>query len=182
MKYITVALLALSLTAIKPMDGALAQGEVQRSTFIQAPSLISTNTSDRSTNEFGSTYSFQIAVPQQIGSSLQKLTISQKDAIEPIAFSADRTTVYIQQPSGALTPVSNTATIDPNSRAISVVLDTPVPAGTTVIVGVRPVSNPSLEGQYVFGLTSFPSSESSQGQFIGLGRLDIYNKFDNVGS
>jgi hypothetical protein len=56
-----------------------------------------------------------------------------------------------------------------------VVFTSPISAGKTVIVGLRPQTNPSLEGEYVFSVTAFPDAQQSQGQSIGYGRLGIYN-------
>ncbi|TYQ25915.1 DUF2808 domain-containing protein [Pseudanabaena sp. UWO310] len=143
--------------------------------FIQFPSLISVDTSDRETNTRNAIYSFQISIPVQAGASLQKVTIAQKDPIESITFASDRTTAYIQEPSGDRIAVATKTAIDPNTKSASVVFTSPIPAGKTVIVGLRPQSNPSLEGEYVFGVTAF--ADSLQGQFIGNGRLGIYNSY-----
>ncbi|MFN4815829.1 MAG: DUF2808 domain-containing protein, partial [Pseudanabaena sp.] len=62
-------------------------------------------------------------------------------------------------------------------KAISVVFTSPITAGKRVIVGLRPQSNPSLEGEYVFGVTAFSDAQQSQGQLIGYGRIGIYNTF-----
>ena len=187
MKYLTrlaipCLLMGLSMSAISvvvpKINSAIAQELTSTSAktgFTQFPSLISTDTSDRETNTLNATYSFQISVPKEACASLQKVTIAQKDPIEPITFASDRTTAYIQEPSGERTTVPTTTAIDPNTRASSVVFTSPVPAGKTVIVNLRPVSNPSLEGEYVFGVTAF--ADSSQGQFIGNGRLGIYNTY-----
>ena len=156
---------AISVVVPK-INSAIAQDLTSTSAktgFTQFPSLISTDTSDRETNTLNATYSFQISVPKEACASLQKVTIAQKDPIEPITFASDRTTAYIQEPSGERTTVPTTTAIDPNTRASS------------VIVNLRPVSNPSLEGEYVFGVTAF--ADSSQGQFIGNGRLGIYNTY-----
>jgi hypothetical protein len=175
-------LMGLSLSAISVIiprtNSAIAQDLTAASSptrFIQFPSLISVDTSDRDTNTRNAIYSFQIAVPQQAGSSLQKVTIAQKNPIEPISFSSDRTTAYIQESSGTRTTVETKTAIDPNTREVSVVFTSPIPAGKTVVIGLRPQSNPSLEGEYVFGVTAFPDGQQSQGQAIGYGRLGIYN-------
>ena len=189
MKYLTrlaipCLLMGLSLSAISLViprtNSAIAQELTSTSAktgFIQFPSLISTDTSDRETNTRNAIYSFQIFVPVQAGTSLQKVTIAQKDPIEPITFACDRTTAYIQEPSGDRTNVPTTTAIDPNTRAASVVFTSPVAAGKTVIVNLRPVSNPSLEGEYIFGVTAFTDAPQSQGAFIGYGRLGIYNTY-----
>ncbi|NMF60670.1 DUF2808 domain-containing protein [Pseudanabaena yagii] len=175
-------LMGLSLSAISviipKINSAIAQDLTVSSSpkgFIQFPSLISADTSDLDTNTRNAIYSFQIFIPQQAGASLKKVTIVQKDPIEPISFVSDRTTAYIQEPSGDLTPVGTQTAIDPNTRSVSVVFTSPIPAGKTVIVGLRPQSNPSLEGEYVFGVTAFSDKQQSQGQSIGEGRLGIYN-------
>jgi hypothetical protein len=175
-------LMGLSMSAISGVipriNSAIAQNLTVTSSptrFIQFPSLISLDTNDRDTNTRNAIYSFQIAVPQQAGASLQKVTIAQKDPIEPISFSSDRTTAYIQEPSGDRISVDTKTAIDPNNRSVSVVFTSPIPAGKTVIVGLRPQSNPSLEGEYVFSVTAFPDAQQSQGQSIGYGRLGIYN-------
>ncbi len=177
-------LMGLSMSAVSIVifrtNSAIAQeltSTPAKTGFIQFPSLISTDTSDREPNLRNATYSFQIFVPVQAGASLQKVTIAQQDPIEPISFSGDRTIAYIQEPSGDRLTVPTTTAIDPNTKAASIVFTSPVAAGKTVVVNLRPVSNPSLEGEYVFGVTAF--ADSSQGQFIGNGRLGIYNTYIN---
>ena len=185
MKYLTQLtvsslFMATSLSIVAVSNSAIAEGLTSPSVktgFVQVPSLISTDTSDRDPNTRNATYSFQISVPKEAGASLQKVTIAQKDPIEPITFASDRTTAYIQEPSGDRTTIETTTEIDPNTRAVSVIFTSPVAVGKTVIVGLRPVSNPSLEGEYVFGITAFNNSQESQGQLIGYGRLGIYNTF-----
>jgi hypothetical protein len=176
--------MGLSLSAISVMipktNSAIAQELTSPSAktgFIQIPSLISTDTNDRETNTRNAIYSFQISIPVQAGASLQKVTIAAKDPIEPISFSSDRTTAYIQEASGDRTTLQTTTAIDPNTKAASIVFTSPVAAGKTVIVNLRPQSNPSLEGEYVFGVTAFADAQRSQGLFIGYGRLGIYNTY-----
>ncbi|MFN6068498.1 MAG: DUF2808 domain-containing protein [Pseudanabaena sp.] len=176
-------LMGLSLSAISitmpRTNSAIAQDLTTSSQtgFIQVPNLVSVDTTERDPNIRNVTYSFQIAVPKQTGAALQKVTIAQKDPIEAIAFSSDRTTAYIQEASGDRIPVDTKTVIDPNTKAISVVFTSPITAGKRVIVGLRPQSNPSLEGEYVFGVTAFSDAQQSQGQLIGYGRIGIYNTF-----
>lgn len=175
-------LIGLSLSAISVMipktNSAIAQDLTLSSLpkgFIQLPSLIAADTNDRDTNTRNATYSFQIFVPQQAGASLQKVTIAQQDPIERISFVSDRTTAYIQESSGNRTAIETKTTIDPSTRSVSVEFTSPIPAGKTVIVGLRPQSNPSLEGEYVFGVTAFSDTQQLKGQSIGYGRFGIYN-------
>jgi hypothetical protein len=175
-------LMGLSMSAVSiaipRINSAIAEEltSTTKTAFIQVPSLISTDTSDREPNLRNAIYSFQIFVPNQAGASLQKVTIAPKDPIEPISFASDRTTAYIQEPSGDRITVPTTTAIDPNTKAASIVFTSPVAAGKTVIVNLRPQSNPSLEGEYVFGVTAF-ADQQSQGLFIGYGRLGIYNTY-----
>lgn len=168
---------AISL-AIPSLNSAIAQTSSSSTVgFIQAPRLVSADTNALDTNIRNAIYSFQISVPAQAGASLAKVTIAQKDPIEPISFSSDRTTAYIQEPSGDRTNVETKTAIDPNTRAVSVIFTSPIPVGKTVVIGLRPVSNPSLEGEYVFGVSAFADAQRSQGAFIGYGRLGIYNAY-----
>ena len=187
MKYLTrlaipCLLMGLSMSAISVAiptpNGAIAQTSTSSTVgFIQAPSLVSADTNALDTNIRNAIYSFQISVPAQAGASLAKVTIAQKDPIEPISFSSDRTTAYIQEVSGDRTNVETKTAIDPNTRAVSVIFTSPIPVGKTVVIGLRPVSNPSLEGEYVFGVNAFADAQRSQGAFIGYGRLGIYNTY-----
>lgn len=175
-------LMGLSMSAISvvvpSLNSAIAQTSPSSTVgFIQAPSLVSADTNALDTNIRNAIYSFQISVPAQAGASLAKVTITQKDPIEPISFSSDRTTAYIQEPSGDRTNVETKTAIDPNTRAVSVIFTSQIPVGKTVVIGLRPVSNPSLEGEYVFGVNAFADAQRSQGAFIGYGRLGIYNAY-----
>jgi Protein of unknown function (DUF2808) len=52
--------------------------------------------------------------------------------------------------------------------------DPPVRPGTTVRVSVRSLENPISGGTYLFGITAFPAGEMGYGQFLGYGRIQIY--------
>lgn len=78
---------------------------------------------------------------------------------------------YAQKPQEAARTLPIEATV--NQSLISVRFLEPVAPGSVVTVEWGPVRNPSLDGNYLFSLTTFPPGPAPRGMYIGIGRIVI---------
>ncbi|MEH2418008.1 DUF2808 domain-containing protein [Nostoc sp.] len=144
--------------------------------FVQPPKLVEATTTYKDTNVWGATYYFTINVPENAGEPLQKVTIAQKEGAENIRYDLNDTRAFVgtsdrKETRLKLGPVTN----ERKTRTVSVNFDPPVTPGQTITIALRPVSNPSFSGVYLFGVTAFPVGEKSHGQFLGFGRFQFYS-------
>lgn len=59
------------------------------------------------------------------------------------------------------------------SGETTVIFETPVEPGNTVLIAIKPQRNPSTGGVYLFGVTAYPTGENSSGLYLGSGRIRI---------
>ena len=144
--------------------------------FVEPPKLVKATTTYKDVNVWGGTYYFTINLPENAGESLQKVTIAQKEGAENIDYNLKDTRAFVgtrdrKESRLTLGPV----TAERKTQTVTVNFDPPVTPGQTVTIALRPVSNPSISGVYLLGVTAFPVGEKSHGQFLGLGRFQFYS-------
>jgi hypothetical protein len=145
--------------------------------FTATPRLLDYATTQTVRKASGATYYFTVDLPENAGFPLQKLTIQQSEAGELIdRYHFDETLAFEGTRSQRGSEISLTATLDQDTRTITVVFDPPISPGKTVTVGLRPVSNPS-SGVYTFRVTAFPAGEGARGLSLGVARLHFYDPF-----
>ncbi|PSN14647.1 hypothetical protein C7293_10825 [filamentous cyanobacterium CCT1] len=168
-----LALGLLGTTTAASVEAArLADGRVL---FDRPPTLVEAITFDQLAS-LSSRYHFVIAVPEDAGEPLEAIAITPRDAAQRISFrldasSAHRGTAYASGPELALASVGGVPE-DPNT--ILVVLEEPVQPGETVTVSLKTSRNP-WGGVYLFGVTGYPAGAEGVGQYLGLGRIQIYD-------
>ncbi len=175
-------LLGTSLAVALGIGGSTAQVmqavQLQDGTvyFVQPPDLVNATTTFDSVNAWGATYYFTLAIPQQAGEPLQRVTINQREGGDNIRYDLEDSRAFegTRHDRGALVKLGE-VTRDRKTRTVTVNFNPPVPPGKTVTIGLRPVKNPMFPGVYLFGVTAFPVGEKSHGQFIGFGRLHFYS-------
>lgn len=156
----------LPVQAIQMVDGTIY--------FANPPSLGEMVTTEKAVAALSATYFLSISVPPDAGEPLGRVVIQQSEGSDRVWFSANRTTAYLgdnRKNRVTLGPVSQ----DPHSRAVTVTFAPPIPPGQTVTVALRPRQNPIFSGVYLFGITAYPQGEKAVGQFLGYGRLHLYN-------
>ncbi|BBD66699.1 hypothetical protein NIES4072_60270 [Nostoc commune NIES-4072] len=174
--------LAISIGVAVPVTQAvqLRDGTVY---FVEPPKLVKATTTYKDVNVWGGTYYFTINVPENAGESLQKVTIAQKEGTDNIRYNLKDTRAFVgtRDASGGLRLRKESrltlgpVTAERKTRTITVNFDPPVTPGQTVTIALRPVSNPSISGVYLLGVTAFPAGEKSHGQFLGFGRFQFYS-------
>lgn len=147
----------------------------QRSFFRKSPSLLNATTTFSSVRAWGATYYFTIQLPQDAGDSLGKIAIAQREAPDEISFYLDRTVAFkgTHQRKGETLNIES-VTQDEETGAIAVTFVPPVPAGTTLTIGLKPKRNPDYSGVYLFGVTAVPAGENPYSLYLGVGRLTFY--------
>ena len=157
-----------------PVTTAMPLAE-QRSFFRKSPSLLNATTTFSSVRAWSATYYFTIKLPQEAGNSLSKIAIAQREAPDEISFYLDRTVAFqgTHRRKGESLNIES-VTQDEETGAISVTFVPPVPAGTTLTVGLKPKRNPDYSGIYLFGVTAVPAGENPSSLYLGVGRLTFF--------
>ncbi len=157
-----------------PVTTAMPLAE-QRSFFRKSPSLLNATTTFSSVRAWSATYYFTIKLPQEAGNSLSKIAIAQREAPDEISFYLDRTVAFqgTHRRKGESLNIES-VTQDEETGTISVTFVPPVPAGTTLTVGLKPKRNPDYSGIYLFGVTAVPAGENPYSLYLGVGRLTFF--------
>jgi hypothetical protein len=148
--------------------------------FEKSPRLVDAITTYNTTYVWNATYYFTIALPENAGEPLQKVTIAQRQGSEDIKFYLDETVAYegTADDKGRQISIAK-VDFDENSNVITAIFAEPVSPGKLVTVGFKPKRNPQYEGIYLFGVTVFPRGEKPQGLYLGVGRLHFYGNDNN---
>jgi Protein of unknown function (DUF2808) len=177
----TLAVSLFSAIASPPMQAVpLPDGTVA---FAQPPWLISSTVTRNEVLVSGATYYFTIAVPEDAGEPLQRVTVTQQHGTtfdRRVRFEPEESFAFEGTRGDRGEPLSlGETSYDRDTRTVAVTFEPPVPPGTTVTLGLRPVRNPERNGVYLFGVTAFPVGEMAAGQFLGYGRFNFYGAQPN---
>lgn len=168
-----IPLLSTALMYSPAVAVRLSNGQVF---FDYPPVLVKASTTFPATRFSGSTYKFTLAVPENAGEPLQRVTFEQKRNADEIDFKRNQPHVLKVERSHSPNSESTVSiSQNPSTKAVTVVLDPPVPPGSTVTIRLLPERNPFISGYYLFGVTAFPAGDNSYGQFLGYGRLYFYD-------
>lgn len=142
--------------------------------FVSPPRLVGASTTQNYVYAWSATYYFTLDVLENAGEPLQKVTILQEPSIDRVRFNLKETEA-VEGDRQSNTKLSlGEVTQDDKTKAITVNFNPPVPPGKRVTIALSPYQNPSTGGVYLFGVTAFPAGEPSYGQFLGFGRISIY--------
>lgn len=169
---VLIALLPTALLHESAIAVHLSNGQVF---FDYPPFLIKATTTFPATKFGGSTYKFTLSVPENAGESLQKVTFDQKGNADLIDFERHQNSTIKVALHHLSTKSKASISQDPKTKTVTVVLDPPVPPGSTVTIRLLPERNPFIAGYYLFKVTAFPTGDNSYGQFLGYGRLYFYD-------
>jgi hypothetical protein len=147
--------------------------------FTKAPRLLGASATFNSVQARGAKYYFNIELPQDAGTNLQQVAISQRQGQETIDFRLEETLAYRGTNRDRQAPLA-IANIEQNEEtgAITITLEKPVSPGTTFTIALKPRKNPFYDGVYLFGVTAFPQGNNPQSLYLGVGRLPFYRAND----
>ncbi|MGG6269339.1 DUF2808 domain-containing protein [Leptolyngbya sp. AN03gr2] len=174
LKIAAIAVLSSGLWVIATSAIELADGKTY---FEKPPRLIGSTTSQNGTYIWGATYYFTVQLPDDAGEPLQKLKIQLQASPGRPFFNTSRTEAFEgkrKKPGKKLS--LKDVKIDTQTQLVSVTFDPPVQPGSTVTVRIYPVRNPNAGGTYLYGVTAFPTGTQPAGQFLGFGRIRIYDR------
>jgi hypothetical protein len=173
----TFLIAALSSVAGTAQAVQLSDGTVF---FTSPPRLEGASTTQNYIRAWSVTYYFTLSIPENSGEPLQKVTIAQNEGTDTVRFSLKETEAFegTRGHLGAKVPIGD-VTSDPKTKAVTVTFNPPIPGRKTVTIALAPRENPAYSGVYLFGVTAFPPGEKSHGQFLGFGRLSIYDSGPN---
>jgi Protein of unknown function (DUF2808) len=156
-----------SVEAARLADGRLL--------FDRPPMLIEATTFDQQASLSGR-YHFVIAVPEDAGEPLAAIAIAPRDAAQRINFMFDASTAHLgtAYASGPELALASVGGMSESPSTILVVFEEPVQPGETVTVTLQTRRNP-WGGVYLFGVTGYPAGAEGVGQYLGLGRIQIYD-------
>lgn len=165
-----VALVGLPVKAVQLADGTVY--------FVRPPELAGAATTFNAAYFWGATYYFTLVLPENAGEPLQKVVIAPQEGPDWAYLDEGGRNIEAfegtHHRSGTKLPLKEVA-IDPKTHEITIVFDPPVAPGRTLTIALYPVRNPDTGGVYLYGVTAFPVGEKSHGQFLGYGRIHIYD-------
>lgn len=153
--------------------------EQNRGFFLSPPRLVDAETTFNRVAYSNATYFFTVELPENAGSPLQQLQITQRDGssrARRVQYELEATQAFLGTPDDRGEPLNLSETrFDRDSQTLSVGFDPPVPSGSIITLRLRPERNPLISGVYLFGVTAYPTGATDRGQFLGYGRLHFYD-------
>ncbi|MEB3293929.1 MAG: DUF2808 domain-containing protein [Synechococcales bacterium] len=159
----------LSVHAVTLRDG--------KTYFLKPPRLLSSTTSQDGSFIWGASYHFTIRVPEGADEPLHKIVIEQQTGLGRPRFNANDAAAF--EGTKAQRGQAVAFTLVETSRdpmVLTATFDPPIPPGKTITIRLFPVRNPEVGGVYLYGVTAFPPGEKPHGQFLGFGRIHIYDR------
>jgi len=166
------------LSVLGLMPASFAGERLDGTVFFEAaPRLENAKTTFNETRMRGATYYFTLTLPASANEPLGQVIISQRGGIDGIPLLLDKTTAFIGTPDDKQETLSiaNTSQSE-DDREITVEFAQPVSPGNRITVGLKPRKNPQFSGVYLFGVTVFPAGEKSQELYLGVRRLQFYDR------
>ena len=172
----TALALSLSTTGLVGASAQAVQLSSGATYFVQPPRLEGAVATQKATRFWGSRYYFTLTLPANAGEPLQKVVISPQEAPDRVQFNLDQTEAFegTYDREGTKLP-HQTVTQDAKTQALTITFAPAIAAGKTVTIGLYANRNPDAGGIYLYGVTAFPSGDQAVGQFLGYGRIPIYD-------
>lgn len=168
---LSISSLSLSLSAYAQMtnDSNFFTG--------QPPLFVGAQSPDTAINWPNAHYYFTFHLPNNSVESLGKVTIQQQENVSIIPLDSSSTYAFIGTQGNVGKPLAIQTTQDPQTQAVTVVFNSPVPPGTTFTIRLEAQRNPSNEGTYLYSVTTFPAGNNPTGLPMGVGRLSFHQLF-----
>ncbi|MGK7893212.1 MAG: DUF2808 domain-containing protein [Xenococcus sp. (in: cyanobacteria)] len=145
--------------------------------FVKAPRLVDYHATFTGLRVRQAVYYFDIEIPNDAVGSLQKVSFNQRQGTEQIEFRLDQTKAFRGDHRRQEEPISLAeVTQDNSTNTINVTFVTPIEPGSRITIGLKPRRNPDFDGFYLFGVTAFPTGETSRGLYLGVARFFFGNR------
>ncbi|MBD2208148.1 DUF2808 domain-containing protein [Calothrix sp. FACHB-1219] len=121
------------------------------------------------------TYYFTISVPASATKPLQQVTLTQIQGGENIEFDAQKSSAFVGTSERAGQNLQFAIANNPSQDdSVTLQFAQPLPPGQTVTIALKPYRNPAYEGFYLFHVKAAPADQSTEGQSLGVARLQFY--------
>lgn len=170
---IGITLSSIFSSAMIPTQAVQVRGTTY---FVSPPRLVGASTTQNYVYAWSVTYYFTLDVPDTAGEPLQRVTIAQNEGIDRVRFNLRDTEAFDGDKRSNTRLGLGEVTQDDKTKAITVNFNPPVPPGKRVTIALAPYQNPAYGGIYLFGVTAFPQGDPAYGQFLGFGRISIYDR------
>ncbi|MBD0337360.1 MAG: DUF2808 domain-containing protein [Cyanobacteria bacterium Co-bin13] len=118
-------------------------------------------------------YQIVIQIPLAAAEPLEALVIKPRDPSAGLSFDLDTTEVFIGETYGLRQlPLASVGGTPVDLNQVLVVLENPVPPGTTLSIVLNSQQQPA-DGVYELGITAYPAGADSVGQFLGYGQIQV---------
>ncbi|MEN9259568.1 MAG: DUF2808 domain-containing protein [Thermostichus sp. HHBFW_bins_43] len=138
--------------------------------FQQVPRLLRAAVSPRQTHARGATLQITVQVPQDAGEPLQTLVIDQSQNLEALRIHPERIAAVLGDRWQSTAPTVPIQT-ELRGSEIRVQFLPALAPGTTITLGLRPISTPTTSGAYLYGVTALASGSRPYPYFLGYGRV-----------
>jgi hypothetical protein len=149
-----------------------------RVAFEKSPLLLDAYTTFNGVRVRQAKYYFDIKLPSDVGESLKKVAIEQREGADTINFKLDKTKAFFGTHSDRQEELPLQVSQNETTKAIVVTFDRPIPPGSQLTIRLQPKQNPDFGGTYLFGVTAFPTGEKPTGLYLGVGRLQFHQSDD----
>jgi Protein of unknown function (DUF2808) len=161
---------------VMPIMSPQAHGIPGQMFFSRVPRLVRVNASQKAAYA-PSTYEFTVSVPSDAGAPLQAIKVVQAENLDTVHFDVSQSKAFMGErfAAGPELPLASIGGTQPAPGEATIVFNQPVQPGSTVTIALDVKGNPASGGVYEFGVTAFPVGEKGTGQFLGYGRINLYN-------
>jgi hypothetical protein len=164
MKLITIGILTSATIALSSISSSLPALAQQ---VVRTPQLLDATTNQPASFIAGGTYDFTIIVPNE-AKALEAISISQ--AKNNVGFTPDQIRVTAN---GINVPTL--AIGGENNDLVTIAFQRPIQPGSTVKVSLIATKPSRRNGVHLFGVTAYQVGNSVDGQFLGYGRITLFN-------
>ncbi len=169
---LAVAVASSSFAIAAPIQAVQFAGKTY---FEQSPRLLGAAVTHNTAYFPGAIYSFILTVPEQAGEALGSIVIRPEPSTDRIRFNLETVQAYVGSGRRGERLLVQAALSETQADGIVVTFDPPISPGKTLTVDLRAWRNPSVGGVYLYGVTAFPAGQQPYGQFLGFGRIHIYD-------
>ncbi|BAY22910.1 hypothetical protein NIES2100_26740 [Calothrix sp. NIES-2100] len=139
------------------------------------PVALAARTTYNQTNVSTATYYFTIAVPASATKPLQQVTLTQIQGGENIEFDAQQSSAFLGTSDRGGENLQFAIASNPSQDdTVTLQFAQPLPPGKTVTIALKPYRNPAYEGFYLFNVKAAPAEQGTEGQSLGVARLQFY--------
>ncbi|MEM8603634.1 MAG: DUF2808 domain-containing protein [Cyanobacteria bacterium P01_H01_bin.121] len=146
--------------------------------FVAPPQLIEAQVSDSTARRLGATYAFTVRVPDGATEGLAQLRIQQTAGFDRRWFRNVRDFEAFEgeyRQDGRAIAIE-AVQIEPDQQMLTIQFAEPIAEGTTLTVTFQPRRNPSTGDTYLFEVTALPTGSQPIAEFVGLGRINIFDQ------